>query len=42
MVTLFVLLLGMLVVGAGIALGIVAHDRAQERQQLLPQTLAKD
>ncbi|MFM7274111.1 MAG: hypothetical protein ACKO4A_09670 [Gammaproteobacteria bacterium] len=34
MTTLFVLLFGMLVAGAGIALGIMAYDRANESRAL--------
>lgn len=37
MTTLFALLFGMLVAGAGVALGIMAHDRARERQELAAQ-----
>jgi hypothetical protein len=38
--TLFMLLFGMLVGGAGIALGIVAYDRSLERR-LRPQRISK-
>jgi hypothetical protein len=40
--TLFALLIGMLVVGAGVALGIMAHDRASERGALPARCSADD
>lgn len=42
MTALFALLFGMLLAGAGIALGIMAYDRAHDRQQLAAQCLAED
>ena len=39
--TLFMLLFGMLVGGAGIALGIVAYDRSRERQGLVARCSAE-
>ncbi len=42
METLFALLFGMLVAGAGVALGIMAYDRARDRQQLAAQCSADE
>lgn len=40
--TLFMLLFGMLVGGAGIALGIMAYDRSRGRQGLVAQCSADE
>ena len=40
--TLFALLIGMLLVGAGVALGIVAHDRSLERRTVVVQCPAEE
>jgi hypothetical protein len=40
--TLFALLFGMLVGGAGIALGIMAYDRSRGRQDLATQCSAEE
>lgn len=42
MTVLFALLFGMLIAGAGIAIGIMAYDRSRDRQQLAAPCLAED